>query len=158
MHFFLEENKQTPTAHNSKHLISTTEVMRRFTVSTLLSNFHFTKTDVLGNTESRMLPLGISAFRHLPEQICTIFLSAGLLIDWLFVKYLQLCFLRCFSSNEYWKTLKTYWIVHVSSESGMTAAKGFVHSDYFIVIIIRIILFLFITLFFAWEEFWNCEW
>lgn len=50
--FFLEENKQTPTAHNSKHLISTTEVMRRFTVSTLLSNFHFTKTDVLGNTAS----------------------------------------------------------------------------------------------------------
>lgn len=133
----------------------------------------------------RMLPLGISAFRLLPGQICTILISAGFLNVWLFVKYLQLSFLRCFSSIEYWKMLKTYWIVLISSESGMTAAKGFVHSGYCILLSLLLLLsssslslllsslsllllFLFYYLifiyyyyfvfFFAWEEFWNCEW
>lgn len=87
----------------------------------------------------RMLLLGISA----KEQFCHLCfyqnrsalfpLSAGFWIDGLFVKYLQLYFLRFFSSKKYWKklkTVKTYRSLHVSSESGVTAAEDFFHSDF----------------------------
>lgn len=69
----------------------------------------------------------------LSEQICSLSLSAGFWIDWLFIKYLQLYFLRCFSSKKYWeklRTVKTYCTLHVSSESGVIATEDFFHLDF----------------------------
>ena len=160
VHF--SEEKKASTAHKSKYFLSFQPPRLFLALKRFMSSPVYRAALVLPRQIDSVfvercrweLVLNNSPpFRILSEQICAVFLSARFWIDWLFVKYLQLYFLRLLNSKKCWKKLKivkTYCTVHVSSGSGTAPAEDyFFYSDFFFPFLFSFCL--------AWEEHRNCE-